>query len=526
MPNQTSVDDFTMTPQNVAQPSAPAETDPELPARSPPAPLTRGGRALAPAEGASEGTLDPGDDDSEGSGSRAINAVPRGVSRLLSWLTDDWLAGDNAWILLLTLGAVLRASQILFYIGPMDHVFSDPARHLDNARNFLQPGPMGCSNPYFYQLFLFAVVTVTKEERLGMHLVSAGLCVVYPYVWYRFARTVMTRRVQALRFAAVLTFLPTHAIMYQYFMNETVLLPLLGASLWASSVAARRRSAPLFLLATGLWTCTILTRSIAFPLAFAVLGYCLFHQVHKKLHALLWRPILALAAAAITAAGLWIAAQHSLRILEYATPFGDNTTVPLYMVSGAKVYETTYMKPGRFSYTYSFSSPSFYVSPFYPFYDWHSVRTETFAYSTNVETKGQDLKKLYWKKLSENKRQLPQLIYENALFLAFGHAWPEAGTGSVQSLVCLHERWIWLPIMLAAAFGSVWFLYRRREPRLVPMLAILATATLFGLQLAVMEGRYRKPIEPIWVLTLFWLAEAWWPHAGLRRTLRATDMAS
>jgi hypothetical protein len=425
-------------------------------------------------------------------------------------------------LVLFVLCQVVRASLLLLaspqhhsqlFAGPMDHIFSDAHRHLDNARNFLKPGPMGCSNPYFYQLFLYVFVTLTKENRFGMHLLNAALSVGYPYVWYRVAREVMRKRVSALRFGVVLSVLPTHAVIFQYFMNETVILPLIGASLWASLVAARRRSPWLFLLATVLWTCTMLTRSIALPLAAVVLGYTLFRQGSTRVRALVWRPLLALGGAAIVGAGMYVAGQHSVRIFEYASPFVDNSTNTLYLVSGAKVYETSYTKPRHWTYTYSFSSPSLYISPFFitptfSLVDWKSVRTGTFKYTTNVETKGQDLKELYWKTLAKNKRLMPRLIFENIVVLAFGHAWPESGTDSVQGRICLHERWIWFPITVWAVLGSLWFIYRRRQIRFVPALAIFATALLYGAQLVVMEGRYRKPIEPIVLLAVYWLAEA------------------
>jgi hypothetical protein len=92
--------------------------------------------------------------------------------------------------------------------------------------------------------------------------------------------------------------------------------------------------------------------------------------------------------------------------------------------------------------------------------------------------------------------------------LAFGHAWPESGTDSVQGRICLYERFIWFPATVWAVLGSFWFIYRRRQIRVVPALAIFATALLYGAQLVVMEGRYRKPIEPIVLLAIYWLAEA------------------
>lgn len=426
--------------------------------------------------------------------------------RMLQWLREQ-LDTERSWVLLFALCQVVRATEIVFFLGPMDHVFSDPARHLDNARHFLTPGPMGCSNPYFYQLFLYVFDALFKENRILMHLLNATLSVVYPYVWYRVALKVMRRRVNALRFGVLLSVIPTHAVIFQYFMNETVILPLIGASLWASLVAVQRRSPWAFLLATVLWTCTMLTRSIALPLAAMVSAYALFCQGSTRIRALVLRPLLAAAGAAIVAAGMWIAGQHSVRIFEYASPFVDNSTNTLYMVSAAKVYETSYTKPGHWTYTYSFSSPSLYISPLYPFKGWKSIRKGTFKYTANIDKKGQDLKELYWKQLKLHADLMPRLIYENLVVLAFGHAWPESGTDNPQGLICLYERWIWFPITLWAVVGSLWLTYRRREIRFVPVLAVFSFALLYGAQLAVMEGRYRKPIEPIMLLAVCWIAE-------------------
>jgi hypothetical protein len=239
-----------------------------------------------------------------------------------------------------------------------------------------------------------------------------------------------------------------------------------------------------------------------------MLLYALFRQRNTWLRPLFWRPLIAAAAAGIAGTGIWIAAQHSLPILEYATPFGDNPTASLYLVSAAKIYQTTYTKPGKYSYTYGFSSPSLYISPFYPFKFYESVRKGTFSYTTNVETHGKDLKELWWKELAKNKRVMPRLIFENLVVLAFGHAWPESGLDNTQGRVCVTERWIWFPLTLLAVFGSLRYMVRRRELRLVPALTVFAVCVLYGSQLVVMEGRYRKPIEPLVILAIVWLRDA------------------
>lgn len=420
---------------------------------------------------------------------------------VLAW---RWLAAREAtiWKIVIVLGAIFRALTILLYRGPLDNVWSDPGRHIDNARHFLKPGPMGCSNAYFYQLFLWIIISITKEHKLWTHIITAGLSILYPAVWYGFARHVVQKPVNALRFTALLTYLPTHMVLYQFFMTETAVMPLEGGALWASVSAAKRKSSWRFLLAAFLWTCTILTRSATLPLAGLVLAYSLYRM---HIRPFIIRPLLAFAAAAITAGGLWIAAQHSLRIFEYATPFGDSTWTPVGFLSGTKDYKVTFMKPKNWAYVYVYSSPSLYISPFDPFYEWTTSRTGSYAFTTNVETHGKDLADLRARLIKQNKAKLPRLIYENILYLTFGHSWPEAGKGNWIGKLCLQERWIWAPLMLVSVFGGLRRMWRRRELYLVPVITIFSLATLYSAQLVVMEGRYRKPIEPLLFLTVIWL---------------------
>jgi hypothetical protein len=449
-----------------------------------PAPEARGAAASAPS--------------SEGAPSRLRDA-------LLGILESS---AEQRWAVLFALLLAARAASIFVLWGPMDHVFSDPARHLDNARHFLKPGPMGCSNPYFYQLFLYLVLKVTHEKKVLLNIVAAALCAAYPYVWYRFARLMMKARVNALRFASFISVIPTQAVIFQYFMNETMILPMLGCALWASASAAKHRSGWRFLLATVLWTCTILSRSIAVPLSIVTLTWALFHVRSQRLRPLFYRPILVTVASLLAGTGIWIAAQHSLPIFEYATPFGDNETVSLYFVSGKKIYETTYTKPKHWTYTYGFSSPSLYINPFYPFKGFESIRQGTFKYTANVELHGKDLRELWKQQVLQNKKLFPRLIFENFVVLAFGHTWPESGLDSPQGLICTYERWIWLPITLLALYMSLRFIVRERRLAFVPAFGLFAIAVLYGSQLAVMEGRYRKPVEPVMCIAIAWALDA------------------
>jgi hypothetical protein len=403
---------------------------------------------------------------------------------------------EPLWLFLLVLGAAFRVWNVLGYRNPMDLVFSDASRHLDNARHFLEPGPMGASNPYLYQLFLWLAVKVTHENKVGMGAVAAGLSVAYPLCWYLFASRVVQRRVTALRYTTLISFLPTHVAMFSFFMNETLLLPLLGAAFWATVVAGQRRSWRFFVLASALWVMAVLTRSVVLPIGAIAMLWAYWRQPRKV--------VTAVAGLALVCIGFGTAAKRAYPMLHRYTPFGDNSNVAIYFVSAAHDYKVTYTGD-RGTYFYFYSSPSLYVSPFEPFYDFKSARTGQVEFTIDVTKQGADLRETFSKELAAHRSMLPRMIAENLLFLSFSHSWPDSAREGVPGQICLWERWIWFPIILFTFFGSI-VAMRRRGWALLPMLTVLFTLCLYGSQATIMEGRYRKPLEPLLMLTVFWLA--------------------
>jgi hypothetical protein len=234
-------------------------------------------------------------------------------------------------------------------------------------------------------------------------------------------------------------------------------------------------------------------------MAVFALGWGLFHQRQKLVGAL--------GAAAIAAAGVWIASQHSVRILERKTIFGDNVNVTAYFASGAIDYKVEYFKPGKWRYGYGFGSPSYAISPFDPFYKFKTQRKGTFQLKLNTDLHGEDGKKVVSELFAKNKAIMPRMIFENLVFMLWGHSWPESGKESPQGWICLYERWIWFPLFVTAIVGSVMFFWNKRRFEIVPAFALFSICALASAQLAVMEGRYRRPVEPILILTLFWLIE-------------------
>jgi hypothetical protein len=399
------------------------------------------------------------------------------------------------WKLLLALGVAFRFWNVIGYRSPFDTAYSDAYRHLDNARHFLDPGPQGASNPFLYQLFLWIVLKATHEQRLPVGIVAAWQSILYVFFWYLFAIQVVRRRITALRFSVVLSFIPTHISMFSFFMNETLLGPLLGAAFAATAVAMNRRKLGWYLLAVALLVLSVLTRSVVMPISIIALAWALSRQRRKVVAGAL--------SVAIVALAMVYPSIRAYPILHRYTPFGDNLTQPIYFASGAESYQVNFLGRG----TYGFASPSFYVSPFYPFYEWKTSRKGTFKFTVDANKQGEDLRETLRRVIKENRAKLPRLIAENWLIISFSHSWPDSGKEGTPAVICLWERWIWFPLFVFTFFGSVVYV-RRRGLHMVPVLTALMTLGLYASQGAIMEGRYRKPLEPVVLLAFFWLLDA------------------
>jgi hypothetical protein len=418
--------------------------------------------------------------------------------RLLRFL-GAWLdpRRERLWLLLFASGLVMRVVAILVLRSPMEVIFSDPGRHWNNGQQFLHPDPQGAIDPIVYQLYMFALQQLTQNDRFWIDLATAALSVTYPLIWYGFARSVMRRRINALRFSTVLCWLPTHISIFGFFMNETLALPIVGLALWATKRALDRRSPGLYIAAATAWTVAVLTRSLIAPLGLA----CVLVTWLRLRQGRWWAGAVS---GVITAAMLAGASLHAHPVLKRYTPFGGGDGMSIYFASANKDFGITYKGIG----SYGFSSPSFYVSPWWPFGEFPTIREGVYNFTFDADQHGADVKKAYHEELAHNWRKLPRLFYENFIFLSFGHCWPAAGSeGDTADRVCLWERWIWFPLAVVALVGSVVYVARRKA-EFVPLIVIGVLFTCYViLQVAVLEGRYRKTFEPIVLLAPFWLAE-------------------
>ena len=145
------------------------------------------------------------------------------------------------WI---ALGLLLLACSyrvwLVFHFNPLDHLWSDPKRHWDQGIDVLRNDPMSMVDPLMFQLYMGALAKITLKVPGLVAYWTAVLSLLGPWLWYRFLRELLPSRDAALWGWVALAALPSWSALYSYFMQETLMIPLLGAALWATWRARRK----------------------------------------------------------------------------------------------------------------------------------------------------------------------------------------------------------------------------------------------------------------------------------------------
>jgi 4-amino-4-deoxy-L-arabinose transferase-like glycosyltransferase len=381
--------------------------------------------------------------------------------------------------------ALLLRLLFPFYNSPLGHLFSDPGRHWENGQRLFNPTFMGSGDPLLYQVWLYLLIQIKGNVAAVVSTGTGFLCAAMPYGWYRALKELLPKN-WARGGALVIAAVPGFIGVYAYFMNETLLLSLTGFAFWATFRAQRKRTVAAFTLACALWLLAGFTRSVALPLALLCLLCIWLPQPRRVAKALIGVVLLLLVA---VPAGL-----HGRVNLHYFAPFGNGYLNPIYQASGNKNINIELGPAGR----YQFGSPSFYNPTFYPFSDWLTDRGDTVFITVDL-SRG----RAGW--IAELKRveQQPSLstlrsYWENFLYLSFAQSWPDNDRAAVTGWLTVWTRWIWLPLVLVVAVGAVRGRFRGRE-WLLPLCGLGMFLYFMVQQEGVMEGRYRKPLDPIFI---------------------------
>jgi hypothetical protein len=375
--------------------------------------------------------------------------------------------------------------------NPAAQIWSDMARHWQAGIRPLDAGPMSLIDPVGYQLYLAAMAKLTLGSPLLVAYWTALLSVTGPWLWYLFLRELLPGKNWALAGWAMLAALPSWAGIYSYFMQETLMLPLLGAALWATWRARRKGDSASFAIAVAAWLAAGLTRGICLPLGAVAMGTLWFQQDGKLAKSALAACLLAVVFAPL-AGRSWSGAH-------LVSPHGIGGLAHLYLVAGTRSMAVDFTRSaGRERWHYEFVSPSMNHAPLAPWSNWPRPREGDTRFSIDLDKGAADWRAARDGLPAWQGERAVRLTAENLVHLFVGPSWPDADIeGKLRRDVgqwSYWMRWLWAPLTIACLAGLV-LRWRRQRDWLLP--ALLGTWILVQgvLPLSLNEGRYRKPFE-------------------------------
>jgi hypothetical protein len=403
----------------------------------------------------------------------------------------------------------------VFHNSPLDHLFSDPHRHWHNGRYFFWPSVMGSIDPIGYQVWLKALQWADPGSGIVVLAATGALSAALP-AFYLLALREVLPIAWALAGALAIGFMPSLLTIYSFFMTETLLLTVAACGFWLTLRAMRTPSFPMLAGIALAWAVAAYTRLAAVPLA----ALC-FVALACTLR---WRKTLALAAAyfacfgAIALPACW----HSTRNLNFCAPFGSTYFAEIVRASSFETMRMQVVNRGE----WEFISPSLLAPPLEPLSDWRSLRSGIGTFTVDLAHGRRD-----WEEALRTFRERgPRLPWtddriENAVMLFFDRSWPDADDlDSVWGRLNGWTRWLWLPLTLAVALLAV-----RARPSLrvglIPYAALALVALLLVQGAAVMEGRYRKPVEPLLIAGAFILVHRVRSRGGVPDQAGASPVA-
>ncbi len=400
--------------------------------------------------------------------------------------------GNQVLVWLIGLGTLVRFVFVV-WDPPLNHLFSDPARHWDNAVHFFSPGLMGGCDPIGYQVYLLGVRWITMENPVGVGVFTGLLSVLMPWIYYRAARALGLPKSFSMLFWAAMCWLPSFFAIYRYFMMETLLLPAIGFGLWMTGRAIRKRTIKSVLWMTIAWSLAVMTKAQAIPLAVI----CSCYAIHAMDRRWVAGGLSVLVVGILMIPNAW----RTSAILGYPAPLGSGYIAQVMHASGKA--HTRFVLPAE---SWIFSSPSCYIAPLEPLNDWRIERGVVEA--PHLVKADPANGRLDWDNALRVVKRSGQTasahLWENFVLFLFAPSWPDSGKNDFPGLVNHWLRWIWAPLLFHLFLGNA-LIFRRLCFPLIPVATTAMVIMLMFQNAVTMEGRYRKPVEPLVVLNVLWL---------------------
>lgn len=388
------------------------------------------------------------------------------------------------------IGCILRvANPFLPGHNPLEQLWSDPARHWNNATDLLGKTPLQAINQIGYQVWLAMVAKFTLDIKPLAAAYAGLMSVGTTWVWYRFFREFFRIKKTALVAWTVILFWPSWFGIFRLFMSETLFIPLVGLSLWMTWRCKRKGTVGAFATMGICWTLAGLTRGVAIPLAAVATIYLWILQDQK------WRKAIALGGP--LAVILLACAYRTYALTGVFHPLSSGHYDYAYAVSGKKTVHLYFHQNGTTHYTYWFGSPSMGEQPFRPFSDWKTARDGALNFSIDLDRQRESWAEAFAVAARTDPLWCPWLG-ENLTFLFFGSSWPDNNPAIFVDRLNIHLRWLFAPLFVGALV-VLWICRRERRHDCVLLACVLLTwFVVQGLTPIVLnEGRYRKPVETV-----------------------------
>lgn len=407
----------------------------------------------------------------------------------------SWL--HSCLYLLIIVGAVIQTWYIFTY-NPISHIWSDPQRHWEQGTDILRLDLMSMTDPIGYQLYVAVLAKLTLKMPGLVAFYTSVLALLGPWMWYLFLRQLQSNKTYALAGWAFFSLLPSWMAIYAYFMQETLMIPLMGMALWASWRCRRKADLNSFLLMVVLWVLVGLTRGVAIPMAAVVCTWLWLAQDHRLKKALYSSGILLLLMGPLV--------YRSYQAVAHFAPHGMGHLNVIYSQSGKREIKITARRNGAVWHL-GFASPATGAKPFYPFSDWKTSRKGVVYIDIDLDKGSED-----WDrekaKIDMSFDDYLWIVKENLILLFFDQSWPDSNSTRVVDSVNAVSRFLWAPFFLMLIVGVIVYRKQLKGQWMLPTVILMWFIVQGLTPICVNEGRYRKPFEGLAIAQLALLLAA------------------
>ncbi|MDZ4833922.1 MAG: glycosyltransferase family 39 protein [Candidatus Melainabacteria bacterium] len=423
----------------------------------------------------------------------------------------SWIKKHRDTLLVAFLWSLVGAGIVFrlinpFFNNPNDFLQSDPLRHFLSARECLptiHENWTACEiiDPLGYQFWLTTILRITAADRVATAIYAGALSILNTWFWYQWMKLCVGNKNLALAGYAVLSVLPDWTRVFQYYLQETLVLPLVGLSLWLSWATMKNPSSAKY-VGTGLaWGCALLTKITALPMATVVFAWMIFKNspnLRKPDLRNLKLPLVALAICLV------VYALGPIKIFNRIHAFvlipGGDYHRACYE-SGNDNMKCTFkfqdIRQGNQVYEIEAGPPSLDLRLPVPF-EWKTTRKGLCLTEADFTASPFN----YYPPSRMSFQDRLHYTWENIIYFFFGLSWPENTDTRYFGIFCemmKSSRFIWLPITLAIIFLIV----KKRRVDIMSVLFLVSLSFFMLQQSVIMEARYKKAWEGIAVATLF-----------------------